>query len=228
MRGLLSSVVIMTLLVCGVQSSAHGAEFDTKAGLMNAIENFALEKGLPGPLGDIVTHIKNSPQYTKTGLIVWLNRKMADAASAGQWKKHDRYLAFYTCISKGDCAELRVLHRQGGGTIHRSGRSGVIDVISATYGWNCREFKPLKGRANTVGINNARAHIAGQCNGKKKCQYTIYYKNIGDPAYGCEKDYEVDYRCSPNTETYDIFVEAEAGWGPEIKSRTKTITLSCE
>ena len=107
-------------------------------------------------------------------------------------------------------------------------RNGVIEVISATYGWNCKDFKPWEGKANTVHKNNAKAHIAAQCNGKKKCQYTIYYKNIGDPAYGCEKDYKVKYRCSPNTQTYEIYVEPEAGWGKERESQMKTITLYCE
>jgi hypothetical protein len=223
---LLRHGVILALLIFWVQTPAKGAELDTVAGLKNFIENFVLSK-LPGPAGDAVAVIKDSPEYTKTGLILWLNRKMADAASAGDWKRHDRYLAFYTCISKRDCADLQRLQAEEGGPPPGK-RGGVIEVISATYGWNCRDFKPWGGRSNTVKINNARDHIAGLCNGKRNCDYTIYYKNIGDPAYGCEKDYEVDYKCAPNTEVFHIFVEKEAGWGPERPNATKTIKLSCE
>jgi hypothetical protein len=108
MSVLLRNVVIFGLLIYSLQSPAMGTEFDTQAGLENFIENFVLGK-LPGPAGDVVAVVKDSPAYTKTGLILWLNKKMADSATEEDWKKHDRYLAFYTCISKGDCNELQTL-----------------------------------------------------------------------------------------------------------------------
>jgi hypothetical protein len=108
MSALLRNFVIFGLLIYGLQSLAMGADFDTQAGIESFIENFVLEQ-LPGPAGDAVSVVKNSPDLMKTGLILWLNGKMIDAATDGDWEKHDRYLAFYTCIAKGDCGDLQTL-----------------------------------------------------------------------------------------------------------------------
>ena len=156
----------------------------------------------------------------------------------------DRCQAIQTCIATRDCSRLRAIEakdrerRDDAVSVNTTNtptatasaeltRGGIIRVLSATYGLNCEDFEPLK-KKNTVKLDNALADMSSQCNGKKTCQYTIYYKHIGDPAYGCEKDFRATYACTLNWEEHEIFVEKEAGWGPERKSQTKTVTLSCE
>lgn len=95
-----------------------------------------------------------------------------------------------------------------------------ITINEATYGWNCRKFKPWSGRANTVKKDND-TKIRSECEGRSTCKYTIDYKKIGDPAYGCEKEYEVTYKCMPSGKTFTKKVAKEAGWGD------KAVTLSC-
>lgn len=90
-------------------------------------------------------------------------------------------------------------------------RAGGIRVVSATYGGNCGVAK-----------GNATAHIAEQCNGKTKCQYTVDHKIIGDPAYGCAKTYTVRYRCGNNTKVFEQSLSEEAGWGD------KSVVLKCK
>jgi len=85
-----------------------------------------------------------------------------------------------------------------------------IQIISATYGGNC-------GAA----IGNATSHISSHCNGKLECNYTVDYRVIGDPSYGCEKTYLVQYRCNDNPNALDKSLSAEAGWGD------KTVKLRC-
>jgi hypothetical protein len=97
---------------------------------------------------------------------------------------------------------------------------GKIKIIEATYGWNCKNFKPWEGKPNTVSRNNDKK-IRPECDGKSTCKYRIDYKLIGDPAYGCQKEYEVTYKCMPGGKTFTKKVEKEAGWGK------KSVVLSC-
>jgi hypothetical protein len=112
MGALFRSFAAFCLLITILQNQAIASDFDTQAGLESFIENFVLEK-LPGPAGDVVSVVKNSPELVKSGLILWLNKRMAESASDalydGNWEKHDRYMAFYTCIAKGDCSDLQRL-----------------------------------------------------------------------------------------------------------------------
>ncbi|NHZ86033.1 MAG: DNRLRE domain-containing protein [Planctomycetia bacterium] len=90
--------------------------------------------------------------------------------------------------------------------------SGVIKVLSATYGGNC----------NGVANGNVTAQIADQANGKSKYQYTVDHRIIGDPAPGCAKTYTVRYRCGNNPQVHEISLPKEAGWGD------KSVVLDCE
>jgi hypothetical protein len=64
------------------------------------------------------------------------------------------------------------------------GLPGSIQIQYATYGGNCGAQQ-----------GNATGHIAQVCNGLMDCRYTIDYQVLGDPAYGCAKDYVVQYTC---------------------------------
>lgn len=62
--------------------------------------------------------------------------------------------------------------------------TATIDVISASYGQNCG-----------VKRGNVTHYISSACNGKTSCTYHIDHTKIGDPAFGCAKNFVVDYRC---------------------------------
>lgn len=95
-----------------------------------------------------------------------------------------------------------------------------LGILEATYGWNCRRFKPWAGRANTVSRGNVTDKIRSKCR-VAPCRYTVDHEIIGDPAYGCEKDYEVKYRCGSSRTVHSRSLDAEAGRGD------KSVLLSC-
>ncbi|MCB1395584.1 MAG: hypothetical protein H6898_04580 [Rhodobacter sp.] len=83
--------------------------------------------------------------------------------------------------------------------------AGTIHVQSATYGGNC-------GAAQ----GNATRFIAPECDGRNSCDYRIDYTVIGDPVYGCRKDYSVTYDCGdghPRTAS----AAPEAGYGSVVQ-----------
>jgi hypothetical protein len=108
---LLRSIVIFALIASGLQNPSVGVDFSTEEGAKSIIENVVLGT-LPNPIGDLVTLVKNSPEIVKGALIVWLNRKMADAATEEDWTKFDRYSAFYDCFRGVSCDELKKLQNQ--------------------------------------------------------------------------------------------------------------------
>ncbi|MCF8040147.1 MAG: PKD domain-containing protein [Desulfohalobiaceae bacterium] len=115
-------------------------------------------------------------------------------------------------LGKGSISLPVVAVHAGPGTPEEpaSKSSGNISVQSATYGGNCG-----------VDPGNVTDHITEACNGKSECTYTVDYKVIGDPAYGCQKTYVVTYRCGTDTQVYEQRLSAEAGWGD------KAVVLKC-
>lgn len=94
-------------------------------------------------------------------------------------------------------------------------KGSIITVVSATYGWNCRTYTPKNGTANTVHKGNATTWIKRLCDGRNSCRYSIDFKTIGDPVYGCVKDYIVEWRCSgnPAIKTNRVTPPPDAGLG---------------
>ena len=64
-----------------------------------------------------------------------------------------------------------------------NGGSGAIQVLSAFYGVNC-------GVHHNVGWS-----VQSMCSGQQTCWYRVDHNMLGDPAYGCRKDFRVDYTC---------------------------------
>ncbi len=81
----------------------------------------------------------------------------------------------------------------------------AINVVAGTYGRNC-------GAQH----GNKTSHLAAQCNGKKDCSYRIDHTVIGDPAYGCGKEYIAEWRCGSGP-IRSTKAKAEAGFGSVIK-----------
>jgi hypothetical protein len=61
----------------------------------------------------------------------------------------------------------------------------AIEIIKASYGANC----------NPKNVDNMTEILAEACNNASECDYQIEIATIGDPAVGCAKAYEVEYRC---------------------------------
>lgn len=96
--------------------------------------------------------------------------------------------------------------RRGAGQ-DRWARSG-IDVISASYGQNCG-----------ASYGNVTAHLASACEGKAVCEYVVDVNVLGDPAYGCAKNYIAEWRCLEDGSRASVTVTPEAGNGKKAVLR---------
>lgn len=68
----------------------------------------------------------------------------------------------------------------------------VIKVQHADYGQNCAG----KGKPDpNYKAADYTKHIAAACDGKGSCDYKVDHTAIGDPVFGCRKDYVVQYQC---------------------------------
>jgi hypothetical protein len=70
---------------------------------------------------------------------------------------------------------------------------GTIDVISATYGQNCRNFLTM----NVFRAGNATQLVRRACLGMKECHFVVDGPQLIDIVTQCSKDFSVSYRCSP-------------------------------
>ncbi len=102
---------------------------------------------------------------------------------------------------------IKSINFQGG--INSSSTGDRIDVVAGTYGKNCG-----------AGNGNKTDHLARACNDRKRCEYIIDYKVIGDPAVGCAKDYIALWRCGGDSTVHSTSASPEAGF-------QKQITLTC-
>jgi len=89
-----------------------------------------------------------------------------------------------------------------------------IHVISGTYGGNCKDR--LTGDKNT----NKTEKLKEACEGRDVCEYSVVWQDIGDPAYGCKKDYVAVWQCEQGGGGTAI-AEPEAGYGSKV-------VLSCK
>jgi len=60
-----------------------------------------------------------------------------------------------------------------------------IVAVTGTYGGNCR--RP---------VGNDTLALSQTCRGRDHCSYRIDTHRIGDPAFGCAKDYVARWTCS--------------------------------
>jgi hypothetical protein len=71
-----------------------------------------------------------------------------------------------------------------------------IDVLTATYGENCKNYRPRPPGTNMFYINNAGRFLRDTCRGQIRCSVQLDVGVIGDPAQGCGKDFRATYRCN--------------------------------
>ncbi len=86
-----------------------------------------------------------------------------------------------------------------------TGIGGDIEVLFATYGGNCGAPK-----------GNVTTQLSNACNNTNRCEYEVNYKVIGDPARGCAKTYEAEYRCRSRNQTRNLSAPGEAGLGTVV------------
>lgn len=94
------------------------------------------------------------------------------------------------------------------GEIAEAVRAASITVLEATYGTNCGAPQ-----------GNQTYNLAHACNGLTYCEYAVNHRVIGDPAYGCAKEYHARWRCAPG-DVRSTTVPAEASGKP--------VTLRCD
>ncbi len=102
--------------------TAQGQQIDTAGGLKSIIENLALET--LGPVGDVVSVLQNSSDIVKTGLLVWLKPKIADAIVNGNDNALEKYSSFYVCIANNECEGIRKLQTAAAALDGKQGKQG--------------------------------------------------------------------------------------------------------
>jgi hypothetical protein len=96
---------------------------------------------------------------------------------------------------------------------------GTLDITDATYGKNCRGYTPVWSPFNTVYRGNATDAVRETCSGATHCRFRVDARQLGDPAFGCDKDFTVAYRCQHDSAPLRVTIQPEASG--------KTVDLSC-
>lgn len=136
------------------------------------------------------------------------------SASGWNWGYADRTWVIGSgqyCEMAGACGALRDVTCTGTGTVTNPGgvvAGGTISVLSATYGGNCG-----------APAGNVTSFLTSACNGLASCDYAVHYQTLGDPAYGCQKDFAVQWSCDGVPQ--HLSLPGEAGFG-------SVAALSCQ
>jgi peptidoglycan/LPS O-acetylase OafA/YrhL len=88
-------------------------------------------------------------------------------------------------------------------------RSEVV-VVSSSYGVNCRAFAVAPPPINSAAPGNVTDKIKQYCRFSAKCDIVVDVNWLGDPAGGCGKDFNVEYRCTGRPEVKTGYLPAEA------------------
>ncbi len=125
------------------------------------------------------------------------------------WRRPQRWVAqraLMECRQRSLPFIARTCRLVGCQQIGGGHRQRDIRVVSAVYGSNC------EGRGE-----NATRELARACDGRSSCAFTVDVRRLGDPAYGCRKDFRVRYECGGRTERAYLSPEADG----------KTLRIRC-
>ena len=134
-----------------------------------------------------------------------LDDEMADRDEACIRAKHDNlplHMAVFDQMPTEDKLESELARTA------RTISAGPVDVIEAVYGANCGAPR-----------GNATWSVEDQCDGLTNCAYHISVGTLGDPAHGCDKDFDVRWACG----TAALITQHVAK-----EANNKTVTLTCE
>jgi peptidoglycan/LPS O-acetylase OafA/YrhL len=95
-----------------------------------------------------------------------------------------------------------------------------ISVDAATYGLNCSNFSVPANFPKLTTRGNVSDAVKRFCDGQTQCKFTVNVLNIGDPANGCGKEFEVEYHCTDSDVRKSALLPAEANG--------KTLTFDCQ
>lgn len=146
----------------------------------------------------------NPPEWENGGETVCrasnILRQSFDAV--GDWRVPARFIArraLLECRQRSFPFIARTCRLEGCRQVGDHGGPGrdMIRIRSAIYGANCN------ARGGDVSNDVARF-----CNGRANCAYTVDVARIGDPAFGCRKDFRVDYECGGRVEQAYLAPEA--------------------
>jgi hypothetical protein len=91
--------------------------------------------------------------------------------------------------------------------------ANMLHIVEATYGKNCQGFVPSREHTNLVKPGNATAVASMFCdNTNVMCPVSANVGLIGDPAFGCDKDFTVSWRCGVDRTIHQIYLPAEAAY----------------
>src|SRR5262245_43674606 len=82
----------------------------------------------------------------------------------------------------------------------------LIQVVAGSYGANCK-----------TPHGNKTDHLRQACDGRQSCSYRVDHTVIGDPAYGCAKDYVAEWRCGADAAVRKASAPPEAGFGAVLE-----------
>ena len=89
--------------------------------------------------------------------------------------------------------------------------ANAIQIVAATYGGNCQSPSNATRNSSAVKHGNATASLMQACeNTDLLCPYIVDQLLLGDPAAGCDKDFEASWRCGRDPAIHQTKVEPEA------------------
>ena len=98
-----------------------------------------------------------------------------------------------------------------------------IQVVEATFGLNCKDYKVKPPNENKVFIGNFTKAVKDVCaSHPNECTFKIYIDEdlgTGDPANGCEKDFSVAWKCGDKGDIHRAHATPPA--------ENKSVFLSC-
>ncbi|MBX3186538.1 MAG: hypothetical protein KF819_05970 [Labilithrix sp.] len=122
------------------------------------------------------------------------------------------YDATWSCGENPVASSAKVNAEAGGKTITLSCDPYYpIRLKSASYGGNCG--------VNPTSFSKPLSDLSAACNDKQECTYTVDTRKLGDPKYGCAKDFVATYTCADFPREYTVAATAEANG--------KALKLSC-
>jgi hypothetical protein len=87
----------------------------------------------------------------------------------------------------------------------------LIRIDEATYGESCLHFVPPAGNINRVRMGNATELAYQACNNTDVfCPVYIDRVKFGDPAAGCEKDFNISWQCGKDPKVRSLHIAGEA------------------
>lgn len=141
------------------------------------------------------------------------------------------YRIDYTVIGdpvRGCAKDYEVSYHCGDGVLrsaYAAPEAGFGSVVRLQCAPSEEIRNPIRVRSGTYGGNcgapwgNETEHLTEHCDGQQSCTYIVDYTVIGDPAYGCAKDYVAEYYCNDG-QIRTARAEPEAGY-------QRPVTLEC-